>query len=303
MPRFSKLGHVGLNVTNVERSREFYENHVGLAFSGEHDGVAYLRCSSQFQDISLHPAREPGLRHVGWEMESEAELDALPDLFSRHGIAHRALTADECAALHLGRGIKAIDPATGLANHFYDMCCEFGGEPYVPTHTRIQRLGHILVQTPEVAAAMHFYRDVLGFAISDSFGEISTFMRCFPNPFHHSFGIGRSERHKFNHINFMVSEVDDIGKALWRCQAANIPVVHGPGRHPPSGSMFLYFLDPDGLTVEYSFGMEMFPEEAPRKPRRLEPRLSSLDFWGSPIDPRKAAVGNVAQATLGPDPA
>ncbi len=34
----------------------------------------------------------------------------------------------------------------------------------------------------------------------------------------------------------------------------------GPGRHPPSESVFLYFLDPDGLTLEYSFGMEEFPE-------------------------------------------
>ena len=45
-----------------------------------------------------------------------------------------------------------------------------------------------------------------------------------------------------------------------RLRKAEVPIVYGPGRHPPSGSFFLYFLDPDGMTLEYSHGMEEFPE-------------------------------------------
>jgi 2,3-dihydroxy-p-cumate/2,3-dihydroxybenzoate 3,4-dioxygenase len=33
--------------------------------------------------------------------------------------------------------------------------------------------------------------------------------------------------------------------------------------------MFLGYLDPDGLTIEYTFGMEEFPEVEPRAPRLL----------------------------------
>jgi 2,3-dihydroxy-p-cumate/2,3-dihydroxybenzoate 3,4-dioxygenase len=91
----------------------------------------------------------------------------------------------------------------------------------------------------------------------------------------------------------MVTEVDDIGRAIWRFNRAEVPIVNGPGRHPPSESMFLYFLDPDGLTLEYSFGMEEFPEVNPRKPRILEPIRESFDYWGAPVDPRKAAIGEI----------
>jgi 2,3-dihydroxy-p-cumate/2,3-dihydroxybenzoate 3,4-dioxygenase len=57
--------------------------------------------------------------------------------------------------------------------------------------------------------------------------------------------------------------------------------------------MFLYFLDPDGLTVEYSFGMEEFPEIGAREPRRLPPGLESIDFWGAVPDMKFARQGAI----------
>ena len=33
---------------------------------------------------------------------------------------------------------------------------------------------------------------------------------------------------------------------------------------------------------EYSYGMEEFPEEHPRRPRILEPVPESADSWGAP---------------------
>jgi 2,3-dihydroxy-p-cumate/2,3-dihydroxybenzoate 3,4-dioxygenase len=107
-------------------------------------------------------------------------------------------------------------------------------------------------------------------------------MRCFPNPFHHSLGLGKGDKRALHHVNFMVTEIDDIGRGIWRFKNNNIEVVYGPGRHPASGSVFLYFLDPDGITLEYSFGMEEFPEHGARKPRLMEPIQESSDLWGGP---------------------
>ena len=114
--------------------------------------------------------------------------------------------------------------------------------------------------TPKFDEAVDFYLNVLNFQNSDSVDNLVMFMRCFPNPFHHSFGLINGNRQGLHHVNFMVTEIDDVGRGLWRFKANDVPVVRGPGRHPPSGSVFLYVLDPDQLTVEYSFGMEEFPE-------------------------------------------
>ena len=95
----------------------------------------------------------------------------------------------------------------------------------------------------------------------------------------------------------MVDEIDDIGRALTRFKQNEVPVVFGPGRHPASESIFLYFLDPDGITWEYTLGMEEFPEVNPREARNLKPGPDSMDAWGNVMDERMGKVGRV----LAPD--
>jgi 2,3-dihydroxy-p-cumate/2,3-dihydroxybenzoate 3,4-dioxygenase len=77
---------------------------------------------------------------------------------------------------------------------------------------------------------------------------------------------------------------------------AGVKIAFGIGRHPPSGSVFLYFFDPDGMTVEYSFGMEEFPELGAREPRMLEPVPESLDTWGAVPDPMFGKRGIIEAA-------
>jgi 2,3-dihydroxy-p-cumate/2,3-dihydroxybenzoate 3,4-dioxygenase len=111
---------------------------------------------------------------------------------------------------------------------------------------------------------------------------------------HHSFAIGRSAAgNHLNHVNFMVSDMDDIGIAMNRLQKHEVPIVFGPGRHQPSGSIFLYFLDPDGMSLEYSFGMEEFPEKGAREARMLEAHPLALDTWGSVPQPAFGKVGAI----------
>jgi 2,3-dihydroxy-p-cumate/2,3-dihydroxybenzoate 3,4-dioxygenase len=74
--------------------------------------------------------------------------------------------------------------------------------------------------------------------------------------------------------------VNDIGRAMNRMRDNNVPIVYGPGRHDISDSIFLYFLDPDALTIEYSFGMEEFAELTARPPRNLPMLPEILDCWG-----------------------
>ena len=296
MIRYRKLGYVALNVTDLARSIAFYRDLVGLQLVEEGAGVAHLRCDYDHHNIMLFEGTRPGLKRIGFEMESAAALDALFTLLESKGLKPVEVDAAECARFHQGRSIRFAEPFTGATFEFYDTMREYGGQPYVPTVARIQRLGHVVLRTPDYAEAVTFFRDVLNFRVSDVIDGMVTFMRCFPNPFHHTFGLGNGKARGLHHVNFMVTEVDDIGRAIWRFNREQVPIVNGPGRHPPSGSMFLYFLDPDGLTVEYSFGMEEFPEVGARKPRLLEPIRESFDYWGAPTDPRKSAVGDIEGA-------
>ena len=292
--RYDKLGYIALNVQDVARSRDFYEKVVGLQYSGTNEqGHAFFRCSLDHHNIVLCPSDQPGLKRVGVEMQDDAALDELAAQLRRHYVPFREVGEAERAQWHQGRTLRMSDPTTTTVFDFYSAMQQFGGQPFVPTVAKIQRIGHAVIKTPRFAEARKFWTEVLEFRISDQIGDSVCFMRFHPNPYHHGIGIGTGKEPMLHHVNFMVTEVDDIGKAISRFAREKVVIVNGPGRHPASGSMFLYYLDPDGMTLEYSFGMEEFPEHGARKPRVFEPIPESFDYWRSFVDPRKAMVGAI----------
>jgi 2,3-dihydroxy-p-cumate/2,3-dihydroxybenzoate 3,4-dioxygenase len=294
MEGYEKLGYVALNVSDVAKSRAFYEQQVGLQFSGEGEGgITFLRCSEDHHSVALYCSEKPGLKRVGFEMRSEAALDILSQRLANYGTTVTEVSATERKILRLGRALRITEPFSGATFEFYVTMGQFAGQPFAPTVAKIQRLGHVVLRIPDFDDACSFYTNVLGFRVSDVIDGAVCFMRCHPNPYHHGVGLGKSNEAMLHHVNFMVTEIDDIGRGISRFNKSGVPIVNGPGRHPPSGSMFLYFLDPDGITVEYSFGMEEFPAEGARKPRIMEPVRASIDYWDSFLDPRKGTVGAI----------
>lgn len=290
--RYTKLAYVALNVTDLDRSRAFYEQIVGFQHSGDGEGCAFFRCSSDHHNLVLYRSATAGLRQIGWELEDDDVLgNAFVD-FQEAGIDVRWLSAAGSAALHLDRAFYLIDPTTGVRHDFFSTISEFAIEPFRPTVANILRLGHVVLKTRHYEDAIAFALGTLNFRLSDSVRDKVTFMRPFPSPFHHGVAYIKSESTLLHHVNFMVDTIDDVGKAFSRLQAAGVPIVYGPGRHPPSDSIFLYFLDPDGLTVEYSFGMEQFPETGARKARVFEP-ITALDYWKSRQDERFGRAGAI----------
>jgi 2,3-dihydroxy-p-cumate/2,3-dihydroxybenzoate 3,4-dioxygenase len=294
MIRYQKLGYVGINVTDVERSRRFYQDVLGLQFVeiGPDGGVRY-RCSDDRYSVVLHQNDTPGLRFTGFMLEDDAQYAAVRARMEERGVACEAIGPQECADRDLASGLRIAEPNLNGAFEFYRPRPQDADASFVPTVAKIQRIGHVVVGTPRYRETIDFFNDVLNFAPSDEIDGIIRFFRLFPNPYHHGMGVCVSPNNCLHHVNFMVSEIDDIGAALNRFKRHDVPVVFGPGRHIASNSVFLYFLDPDGLTLEYSFGMEEFPERDARDARVLPPRPESLDSWGGVRDARMAAVGLV----------
>lgn len=291
--RYKRLGYVALNVSDPARSRQFYEEMVGLEFVAQSaSGDIYLRCSDFHHNIILTASDRPGVRRIGWQMENADALAALRDALMAAGVPTDDVTPEEARELATDGGFRAVEPTTGAAHEFYCRMA-FAEAPFEPTHTRIESLGHIVLASPDIAASEQFYGDVMNFRESDRIGDAVVHMRCFPNPLHHTFGLGAGSAPGLHHLTFSVDHIDDIGRANARMANAGVPVVYGPGRHPQSGSMFFYFLDPDGLTLEYSQGMEEFPEHNPRPPRRFPVEGAAFDYWNGTPKPGFAAVGAV----------
>jgi 2,3-dihydroxy-p-cumate/2,3-dihydroxybenzoate 3,4-dioxygenase len=128
-----------------------------------------------------------------------------------------------------------------------------------------------------------FWTQVLGARVSDRIGE-APLLRI--DEVHHKVALFPTTRCGVQHVNHQVEGIDDIMRSWYMLKEKNIPIVFGPGRHPTSGAMFLYFKGPDGMVYEYSSGVRKIrPEdEASHRPRQFPAVNESFCMWGSVPD-------------------
>ncbi len=276
MIRYKKLGYIALNVSDVQRSRAWYENMVGLQFNRVGAaGEVYLRADADHHSLVLFESDKPSLKRVGWQLEDDAQIDVLTGTLDRHGIAWRSLGRDECDAIGMRETIRMTEPVTGITLDFFGSGMKQMDAPFQPTVAKLRFLCHVGIGTSRYREAVEFYEHVLNFRTSDEIDGRINLMRCFPNPLHHSLALAATPCNMLHHFNIMVSDDEDIVRARVRFEANNVPMVWD-GHHPPSGNTFLFFRDPDGLPVEYGHGMELFPEVGARAHRVFSGKTETL---------------------------
>ena len=295
MIRYKKLGYVVLSVTDLEKSADFYENMVGLQFVERDNETVYLRSSYDHHNMILEQGSEPGLKRVAFELEKASQFQDVFNYLTEKGLNPIELSEKETQKLAQGRTLRFKDPYVGVTYEFYVEMMQLG-LPYKSTHgLDIECLLHVVYESPHLEEITDFFVNTLNFKISDFSGRETNFvwLRAFPNPWHHTFAVTKGPENKLNHLAYKVGTVDDVGIQVNRLKDQNVPILFGPGRHHPSGSIFLYFADPDGMAIEYSQGMEAFPEEGAREPRRLEPSKETIDEWGGTPQPEFGQVGKL----------
>jgi 2,3-dihydroxy-p-cumate/2,3-dihydroxybenzoate 3,4-dioxygenase len=159
--RYKKLGYVELNVSDLARSRDFYEGMVGLQFVGEGPRKELrFRCSDDPYSIVLHKGDAPGHKRTGWMLEDDLQFDRLFAKLAGAGVPYEELSRTECAERGFGRAARMADPNFNAIMEFYigenNEPCEFK-----PTLAKIQRLGHVVFSTPKWSESVAFYRDVI----------------------------------------------------------------------------------------------------------------------------------------------
>jgi 2,3-dihydroxy-p-cumate/2,3-dihydroxybenzoate 3,4-dioxygenase len=270
-----------------------------MQFVERDNNTAFLRCSGDHHNLILEQGEEPGLKRVAYELEKTEQFQGVFDYLTEQGLDPVELSAKECQSLAQGRTLRFKDPHLGVTYEFYVEIMELG-TPFVPKDARITRLLHVVYETNKFDELYDFFTNTLNFKVSDIQGRETgwAWLRAFPSPYHHDFALTRGKENKLNHIAYQAERVDDVGIQVNRLKDNNVPILFGPGKHHPSGSIFLYFADPDGLTLEYSQGMEEFPEENPREARRLEPTMATLDEWGGRPQPGWGKVGKLITEDL-----
>jgi catechol 2,3-dioxygenase-like lactoylglutathione lyase family enzyme len=162
--------------------------------------------------------------------------------------------------------------------------------PHEPT--RVQRLGHVVLQTTKYLEALNWYLDHLGMIVSDFLyfpgrrdrGPVMSFIRCDRGPVssdHHTLAMALGPSNRYIHSAYQVSDVDAMAAGGRYLAELGYHRSWGIGRHILGSQIFDYWRDPDGFLVEHFSDGDMF--DATLEPGWAAFTASGLYQWGPPI--------------------
>lgn len=259
------LGYVGYEARDLAAWNRFLGEVFALQRRADSPaGSSQFRIDDRHHRISVHAGAGDRIGYMGWEMSSREALASLQARLGELGVAVEqgspALAAER-AVLEL----IAFENPDGVRQEAY-----FGlgidDTAYLPTRpiagylTGEFGLGHIALLTRDHHAAAAWYRDVLGFRLSDVIetGPLrSSFMHC--NGRHHSIALineipGLFDAGGIHHLMLEAVSLEDVGRAYDLVLERGYPLAHTLGQHANDRMTSFYAFTPSGSQIEYGYG-------------------------------------------------
>jgi 2,3-dihydroxy-p-cumate/2,3-dihydroxybenzoate 3,4-dioxygenase len=273
------IRYVRIGTRDLDQAVSFATRILGLEL-GERDArAAYLR--SDDRDHTLVYLAGPADEHaIGFEMRSRDELEAAAAELEAAGHPVHMGSQAECEARRVAAFVSFKEPSGATIDLVSGPW--HSGRRYFPSRDAgITGFSHIGLYTRSPARDEKFWTGLSNAKVSDWIGE-APLLRI--DAIHHKMALFPSTRSGVQHINHQVAGIDDVMRSYYFLREQGVPIRFGPGRHPTSGAMFLYFEGPDGMTYEYSTGVRSITDEAHYQPRRFPFKSTSFCAWGSKPD-------------------
>jgi catechol-2,3-dioxygenase len=270
MVQVIRLAHVGLHAKSLSDQAEFYNDRWGLERVDEHGGEMFFRADGPDHHVlTLHAAEgdASGMHHIALEVASLDDIQQAHEALLAHGVQVVTPPTQE-----LEPGVRSAlrfkDPdgfLVELVAGVESIKDKFKHDDVKPT-----ALNHIVLSVRDQEASEAFYRDTLGFKLTDRFIGGLSFWACNANHHTLAFAQSRDGNPSFHHAAFEMRDWEDWIKAVFYAGERGIPRAWGPGRHLFGNNLFSYYKDPEGNTVEYTAEVEQITDPN-REPRVMEP--------------------------------
>jgi catechol 2,3-dioxygenase-like lactoylglutathione lyase family enzyme len=286
------IDEITYRVSDLPRSRRFFEDF-GLrleagddrlpTFSTLNGGRVKLRLATDCPAAGIEDG--PTVVQVIWGVSDSSALGKLAArLRGLSGFREEAgrLTCIDPNGLSVGFQVstrKHVIGAEGQLTNTWNRRPRIDAAAPVYDRALPIEIGHIVFHVGDLDATVGFYRDVLGFAVSDRYPGTGVFLRCNARGGHHDLFLLRppSGQRGLNHVAFAVRDIYEvIGGGMhmdrlgWRSEI-------GPGRHPVSSATFWYFPNPAGALAEYYADDDELTESW--QPRDFVPNATVFAEW------------------------
>jgi 2,3-dihydroxybiphenyl 1,2-dioxygenase len=252
------LGYVGVRAKSLEDWSAFGTRFLGMQLVDKSARSLALRMDDRKQRVVVTEDGGEGVGCFGWEVADAAALAALAARLERAGIAvargSRAL-ADERRVKEL---IVLDDPLGNRVEIFHG--AETASDPFRPGRsisgfrTGPLGMGHAVLHVTDINDALPFYRDVLGFRLSDCMTRPFNAYFFHANPRHHSIAFIETGRSATHHLMVELFSLDDVGQCYDLALGEQDRIGVTLGRHINDEVTSFYANSPSGFMVEYGWG-------------------------------------------------
>jgi len=156
---------------------------------------------------------------------------------------------------------------------------------------KVQRLGHVVLQTTRYRETLDWYLEHLGLIVSDFLfyagqrerGPVMSFIRCdrgaTPTD-HHTLAMTLGPTNRYVHSAYQVADLDTLAAGGEHLLDLGYHRSWGIGRHIQGSQIFDYWRDPDGFLVEHFTDGDLF--DCSLEPGWAPMTASGLAQWGPP---------------------
>lgn len=278
----TRLGHVGLVVTDVDAYAGFLTGSLGLAETRREEGRAYFALGTRHHQLRVSAGDAVACDGVGFDV---SDADSLAGLRAAVEGAGLEIVNDGPADDTVAEGFSfnvpegpTIELCVGAALAPETSGHENDGYRVRGDHLKLLKLGHVTIGSPDPAAVEQVFVDVLGFRVSDRFPGVLSWARC--NADHHSVGFAPAAAPGIHHIAFEIESFAHYERLVDHLALSGRPLIWGIGRHGPGNNLFAYFDDPTGTMIEVYANMIKIENEDSYVPREWEDLAEVGNLWG-----------------------
>jgi len=260
------LGYVVAQCVEPQRWARFGTDVLGAMVLTESSGDVRLKLDERPFRIQVVAGPRDCYFASGWEVADAETFERAYRELEAAGAKPRRGDATKCRLRKVSGLIEFEDPSRNRHELFWGVVSDF--QPFdspqgVPCFvTGELGMGHTVLPAPDFEATWKFWRDTMGFGLSDTYRHQPTpeaqvqrlyFTHC--NPRQHSLALFEAESQAgCIHIMLEVDSMTEVGRAMDRRAAHGAKLMASLGQHVNDDMTSFYMLTPSNFALEYGWG-------------------------------------------------
>jgi len=250
----TELGYLGIDASRVDDWRAYATQFLGMQAVDLGAGHLALRMDERAHRLLVSPSSHDGKAFFGFEVRDAAALAQACAELADAGVDVHPADGAQKALRHVADMAWFRDPDGNRLELFHGAWAGEGplqpGRPIGGFRTGALGMGHVVLTTPRFEPMQRFYRETLGFRLSDYVG--SPFRGAFlhVNPRHHSLALIEATGAGLHHVMVEYDFLDDVGRLYDIALREPERVAVTLGRHSNDHMLSFYSRTPGGFMIE-----------------------------------------------------